>query len=99
MEVVELVSYFLNENTRILEVSFRIINDSEDIIRVDKIDYSLVEEYGYDLILEDFDLFSDDDEDNFDDIDQNELDSDEIISFLNEYYAVNPKSIPEGEFY
>jgi hypothetical protein len=99
MEVIEIVSYFLNESTRILEVSFRMVNDSEEMIRLDKIDYSLVEDYGYDLISQDFDLFEDEEEDGFDNIADPELDSDEIVLFLNEYYMINPGKIPESEFY
>jgi hypothetical protein len=101
MEIVEIVSYFLNETKRVLEVSFRSLNDSEDMVRTDKIDYSIVEEYGYDLITEDFDLFgeSDDDDDDYNGSDEVELDSDELISFLNEYYLVNPDKMPDSEFY
>lgn len=101
MEIVEIVSYFLNETKRVLEVSFRSLNDSEDMVRTDKIDYSIVEEYGYDLITEDFDLFgdSDEDEEDFGDSDEVEIDSEELIAFLNEYYLVNPDQIPDSEFY
>ena len=28
-----------------------------------------------------------------------ELDEDTLISFLNEYYEVNPKSLPKPEYY
>jgi hypothetical protein len=99
MEIIELVSYFLNEETKILEVSFRMLNDSDETIRIDKVDYTLAEEYGYELISEDFDIFSDDDDSEFDDFDLNYLDKDELISFLNEYYAIHPEKIPDCEFY
>jgi hypothetical protein len=64
-------------------------------------DYSFAEDYGYQLEEEDFDLFFDDDEDFEDDYDENEvfLDEDQLISFLNEYYTVNPKSLPKPEIY
>ena len=47
---------------------------------------------------EDDDGGIDDDEfdDNFND-EKIELDEDELISFLNEYYTVNPHLIPKGE--
>jgi hypothetical protein len=35
MEVKEIVSYFLNTSSNILEVSFRTVNDDEDVLRVD----------------------------------------------------------------
>jgi hypothetical protein len=53
MEIKEIVSYFLNAESNILEVSFRTIGDSDDV----------------------------------------------LISFLNEYYEVNPKSLPKPEYY
>jgi hypothetical protein len=31
--------------------------------------------------------------------DKIELDEDELISFLNEYYTINQESLPKSEFY
>lgn len=100
MEIKEVVSYFLNVDSNILEVSFRLIEDSEDVLRSDNIDYTIVEEYGFDLVTESFDFFDDDFED--DEIikqEKVELDEDDLISFLNEYYTINPNSLPKGELY
>jgi hypothetical protein len=99
MEVIEIVSYYLNEDTKILDISFRMLNDEEDTVRNEKINYSIVQDYGYDLISEDFDLFDDEFDDFFEEIDKTELDIDELMIFLNEYYTVNPNMIPESEFY
>jgi hypothetical protein len=103
MEIVEIISYSVNLKKNILEVSFRTMDDSDDVIREDKMDYSLAEEYGYELEEEDFDLFFDiDEEEDFEeDLDINEvlLDEDQLMSFLNEYYTVNPKSIPKPDVY
>lgn len=99
MEVVEIVSYYLNDDTKILEVSFKMLNDEEDTVRNEKINYSIVEEYGYDLITESFDFFDEEDDDFFGEIEKTELDIDELTSFLNEYYTVNPEMIPDSEFY
>ena len=64
MEVVEIISYLVNPKTDLLEVSFRLMGDSEDMIREDKIDYSVAEEYGYTLEDdESFDFFVYEDED------------------------------------
>lgn len=100
MEIKEIVSYFLNSDSNILDVSFRTIEDDEEVMRTDSIDYSIVEDYGFDLVTESFDFFDDDFED--DEIlpmDKVELDEDELIVFLNEYYTINPEALPKSEFY
>jgi hypothetical protein len=100
MEIKEIVSYFLNADSNILEVSFRTIEDDDEVMRTDSIDYSIVDDYGFDLITESFDFFGDDFED--DEILQNdkvELDEDELVTFLNEYYTINPEALPRSEFY
>jgi len=97
MEIKEIVDYFVNLETNILEVNFRTIEDSEDEVRVDNIDYSIVNEYGYDLETESFDFFGvDEDEDSYGDGEKIELDVDDLISFLNEYYTLNESSIPKS---
>jgi len=98
MEIKEIVTYYLNIDSNLLEVTFRTIDDSEDTLRTDNIDYSLVTEYGYDLESESFDFFgSESDDDMFsDDV---ELDNEKLISFLNEYYLVNPKSLPKSDLF
>lgn len=104
MEILEILNYNINLKTNILDVSFRTIDDSEDEQRTDRIDYSLVEEYGYDITSEDFDFFDFDDDDDLedDDYDLDEdvvVDEEQLISFLNEYYLVNPSSLPKAIFF
>ena len=99
MEIKEIVSYYFNNETNLVDVSFRTIEDEEDVVRVDTIDYSVIESYGFDLITESFDFFDDDLEDDLFEETKIELDEDILISFLNEYYIVNPDSIPNPEFY
>ena len=100
MEIKEIVSYYFNGEKNLLEVSFRTIEDEEDVVRMDTIDYSVVESYGFDLITESFDFFDEEFEDeSYDEQEKIELDQDELMSFLNEYYIVNPDSIPNAEFY
>ncbi len=105
MEILEIVSSRIDTDKNLLEVQFRTITDSEDEIREDKIDYSLVLEYGYVLEDETFDLFDDFyDEEDDDDIylfgDMGEdLDEQEVISFLNEYYLIYNTRLPESEIY
>jgi hypothetical protein len=98
MEIREVVSYYLNTETNILEVTFRTIDDSEELIRTDNIEFNIVQEYGYDLVSESFDFFSEFDED-VEEEDVVEFDTQELMSFLNEYYEVNPHIIPEAEIY
>jgi hypothetical protein len=99
MEIKEIVSYYFNNEANLVDVSFRTIEDEEDVVRIDTIDYSVIESYGFDLITESFDFFDDDLEDDEFEETKIELDEDILISFLNEYYIVNPSSIPNPEFY
>jgi hypothetical protein len=99
MEIKEIVSYYFNNETNLVDVSFRTIEDEEDVVRIDTINYSVIESYGFDLITESFDFFDDDLEDDLFEETIIELDEDILISFLNEYYIVNPDSIPNPEFY
>jgi hypothetical protein len=102
MEIKEIISYYFNGDTNIMEVSFRTIEDEEDVLRNDTIDYTIVEEYGFDLVTESFDFFGDDDDDFGGGIYEEEtieLDEDELLTFLNEYYMINPTQLPKSEFY
>ena len=100
MEIKEIVSYFLNSDSNILEVSFRTIDDEEDVLRTDNINYSIVSEYGFELETESFNFFSEDfEEDLIVEENKIELDEDELITFLNEYYTLNPDAVPKSEFY
>jgi hypothetical protein len=99
MEIKEIVSYFLNSDSNILEVSFRTIDDSDDVLRTDNIDYSIVGDYGFELETESFDFFDEEFENEFLNEDKIELDEDELIIFLNEYYTINSDTLPKSEFY
>jgi len=100
MEIKEIVSYFLNVDSNILEVSFRTIEDTDEVLRTDSINYNIVEDYGFSLETESFDFFVDDDmELNEIDEEKVELDEEELIIFLNEYYTINPQTLPEADFY
>ena len=102
MEIKEIVSYFLNAESNILEIFFRTIDDEDDVLRTDNIDYSITEEYGFVLESDTFGFYDsefDEEEDLFEEDSKIELDEDELISFLNEYYEINPKSLPKPELY
>ena len=63
--------------------------------------YDIVSEYGYQLETETFDIFLMDDDDDFqiEKEESLELDQDELISFLNEYFTVNPDKIPTSSIF
>ena len=101
MEIVDLISYYIYEDTKRMDVSFRLNVDSEDEMRSDVINLDESKEYGYTIIEENLDFFdlSDYEEDEFDDIeDFQSIDEDTLIQFLNEYYIVNPDKLPKTEF-
>ena len=98
MEIKEIVSYYIHEKSRTLEVSFTLIMDSEDEVRNDIISISEAEDFGYKLIQDDFDIFEEEDfeieDDEFESVDEEIL-----ISYLNEYYVVNPDRLPSPELF
>jgi hypothetical protein len=98
MEIQEIVSYYLYEDTKRVEVSFRFTTDSEDEIRNDVINLDESKEFGYELIQESTDFFNFDDEElDEDDSDFQSIDEDLLLSFLNEYYIVHSKKLPRVE--
>ena len=98
MEIKEIVSYYIHEKSRTLEVSFTLITDSEDEVRNDIISISEAEDFGYKLIQDDFDIFEEEDfeieDDEFETVDEEIL-----MSYLNEYYVVNPDRLPSSELF
>jgi hypothetical protein len=97
MEIRELVSYYVYEDTKRIEVTFRLTLDSEDEVRNDIINLEEAEEFGYKLINDNNDFFQFDDEEEEDFDDFIDMDEDLLINFLNEYYIVNPTKLPKTE--
>lgn len=99
MEIQELVSYYLFEDTKRIEISFRLSTDSENEIRNDIVDLNEAKDFGYDLINEtnDFYLFDEEDEYYEEEDEFQSIDEDQLISFLNEYYIVSPEKLPKSE--
>ena len=50
MEIKELISFYINESTEMLEVTFRLLSDSDDEIRTGQIEISETENFGYDFL-------------------------------------------------
>ncbi len=98
MEVVEILSHYIDKSQNLINVEFRIIGD-DDVIREDLIEYTFFEEFGFDD-KKDFKIFEEvieEDEWDDDEVDYIE-DEDSLISFLNEYYIVYPKKLPKTQF-
>ena len=102
MEVREIVETIVREP--VLEVRFRLDSDSDDVIRISEFIISEIQDYGYNVLYEEFDLFDydeDEDDDNkyVDDEDiSSEVDEDELISFMNEFFMISG-DIPEPEMF
>jgi len=102
MEIKELESFYVNEASQTLDVTFRILSDSDDEIRTDQITLEEVRTFGYNINQKVDDFYDDEDEDDvylFGDIDDEDLDEQEVISFLNEYYLIYPDNLPDAELY
>jgi hypothetical protein len=99
MEVVEILSHYIDKSQNLINVEFRIIGDDDDVVREDLIEYTFFEEFGFDD-KKDFKIFEEvieEDEWDDDEVDYIE-DEDSLISFLNEYYIVYPKKLPKTQF-
>lgn len=99
MEVKEIVTYYIDESSQTLDVTFRTISDSDDEIRTDQIEIHEVSELAYDFILNEIIEFDEDGEDDIDYHDVLNIYEDDIISFLNEYYIIYPDRLPKSELF
>ena len=101
MEIQELVYFYILEESRTIEVSFMLTTDGDDELRTDFIEISEAEDFGHNIITEDLDFMNDymDDEDEMgeDWSDILNIDEDNLISFLNEFYVINPQKLPKAE--
>ena len=101
MEVVEIISSFVNKENNILKVEFQMMGDEG--FRTDIIEFEYFQDFGYSesTVSDVFDDIDDDEEYDWDwEDDENEtyIDDETIISFLNEYYVVFPDRIPDEEY-
>lgn len=101
MEIQEIVSYYIYEDSNTIEVSFRLSIDSEDEVRNDIINLNEAQDFGFDLIQENYDFLTeyveDDEFDGFDD-EFKTVDEDILMNFMNEYYIINPDRLPKSEY-
>ncbi len=96
MEIIEIVSFHLNNFEQVLEVFFRTNNDSEEVMREGKIPFIDIEDFGYNFHNENNDITESTEEDEFYD-DDLFVDENEILSFLNEYYILFIDKLPKAE--
>jgi len=108
MEIKDLVEYEINESSQTIKVTFRLLQDSEDEVRIDTIELEESEQYGFSFLDNNEKKFKEifleeDEEDEFDfgddDFLEESIDEQELISFLTEYYILNPKRLPDTEFF
>jgi translation elongation factor P/translation initiation factor 5A len=101
MEVIEIISNFINKDNNVVEVQFRVRGDNEDVVRVDTIEFEYLNDFGYGVNFMTTDIFEDIDDDwdlGFDDGDDFFIDEDDLILFLNEYYLVFEDRLPGAEY-
>jgi translation elongation factor EF-Tu-like GTPase len=106
MKIKEIVDYYYNPKSEIIQVSFRLKEDGEDEIREHEFELDFVEKSGF-FILENYDYESNDlpiiyeedtdeliiDEEALDEREY-EVDKTELKDFMDEYYKLNSKKIP-----
>jgi translation elongation factor EF-Tu-like GTPase len=106
MKIKEIVDYYYNPKSEIIQVSFRLNEDGEDEIREHEFELDFVEKSGF-FILENYDYESNDlpiiyeedtdeliiDEEASDEKEY-EVDVTELKDFMEEFYKLNPKKIP-----
>ena len=99
MEVIEVISHYVDKTQNIINIEFRLLGDSEDNVREDIIEYSFFEEFGFDN-SKDFDIFESiiDEEDEWDNDEYDYINNEyDLLTFLNEYYVVYPDKLPKTQ--
>ena len=56
MEIKDLESFYINESSQTLDVTFRILSENDDEIRADQIDLSETKTFGYNFSKDDKEL-------------------------------------------
>ena len=99
MEVIEVISHYVDKTQNIINIEFRLLGDTEDDVREDMIEYSFFAEFGFDN-TKDFDIFESiiDEEDEWDNDEYDYINNeDDLLTFLNEYYVVYPDKLPKTQ--
>jgi hypothetical protein len=96
MEVREIVETVIKDP--LLEVRFRMSTDTDEVIRIVEFDLQEIEDYGYNVITDFDDDEWDDGEVEMDGDESLEVDEDELISFMNEFFLINDH-VPPAEMF
>jgi hypothetical protein len=101
MEIKEIISYYFDQDTKRIDVSFRLTIDSDDEVRSDIVKVEEAKEFGYDIITEEIDIFDFSDDEDYEDDDDDfvTVDEDILLSYLNEYYIVYPNKLPKSDVF
>ena len=91
MEIIEIISYHINHSDDTIIVEFRTNEETNFELRTDTIDLKEADDFGFNLFNEDFDFFDEDDED----LELDDVNEEELFSFLNEYYMIYPDRLPK----
>lgn len=104
VEIKEIVSFFINESTKMVEVEFRLSTDSDDDIRVDSFDIDIIEDYGFNIYSEEYDIFNeislkynDEDLDDIEETSMYDITEEDLLSFMTEYYSIHQNKIPNPD--
>jgi len=99
MEVVEVISHYVDKTQNLINVEFKLLGDEEDVVREDLIEYNFFEEFGFDN-YKNFEIFESelDEEDEWGNDEYDYINEENLVSFLNEYYIVYPKKLPKAVF-
>ena len=76
MEIVDILSHYIDKTQNLIIVEFRTNEDNDDVVREDFIEYSYFEEFGFDN-NKDFDIF------------ESAIDETLKIDFMNQYLSLN----------
>lgn len=100
MEIIEIISNFINKDNNVVEVEFRLMGDDDGVARVDTIEFEYLQNFGYGNNFITLDIFEDEDDEwdlEFDD-DDFFISEEDLISFLNEYYLVYEDRLPDADY-
>lgn len=100
MEIIEIISNYINKDNNVVEVEFRLMGDDDSVARVDTIEFEYLQSFGYGDNFITLDIFEDEDDEwdlEFDD-DDFFISEEDLISFLNEYYLVYEDRLPDADY-
>ena len=100
MEIIEIISNYINKDNNVVEVEFRLMGDDDSVARVDTIEFEYLQNFGYGNNFITLDIFEDEDDEwdlEFDD-DDFFISEEDLISFLNEYYLVYEDRLPDADY-